>query len=59
MWVARDEDGSLWLFQTKPVRNFDNWNTEDFVSDFMKIDPTLFPDLKFEDEPIEVELARK
>lgn len=61
MWVARDKDGELVLYKGKPVRSHskDKWvsfgvNWENFT-----IDESLFPDLKWEDEPIEVELTIK
>lgn len=59
MWIARDKDGTLVLFKVKPVRCKDKWvsfgvNWENFT-----IDESLFPELKWEDEPIEVELALK
>lgn len=25
MWIARDRDGSLWLYEDKPVRGKDTW----------------------------------
>ena len=57
MWIARDEDQSLWLFEFKPFRKNHVWHSTD--SDFMKLsDFTLFPNLKWEDEPIEVEITR-
>lgn len=60
MWIARDKDGSLWLFENKPVRKNCNWNHPNL--DFMKISDTtgqLLPKLKWEDEPIEVDLLPK
>lgn len=60
MWIAKDKDGSLWLFENKPVRKKYDWN--DSNSDFMEISDTtglLLPELKWEDEPIEVELTIK
>ena len=63
MWVARDKDGSLCLYLHKPFRNDrdDNWWDVDAVYDtenpcmYYKDLPTdLYPDLKWEDEPIEV-----
>lgn len=67
MWVARDKDGDLNLFSHKPHRctdvGWDNesWDvvSEDNLIDFMLINPNMFPDLTWEDEPIEVELVVK
>lgn len=58
MWIARDKDGELWLFENKPVKENDIWNNSG--SDYMKIlDTTLLPDLKWENEPMEIELLPK
>lgn len=71
MWVARNRNGSLllfyegskptkphpaetwcWKFDTSGVwRNFDGRDIE--------LNPSLFPNLTWEDEPIEVELTLK
>lgn len=59
MWVARDKDTSLTLFTgLKPVRSEEHgwwWMDENL----WKIDPSLFPDLKWEDEPIEIDFVQK
>lgn len=67
MWIARDKDGDLTLFSSKPHRCTDvGWNNEswdvssmDDFTDVMILDPNMFPDLTWEDEPIEVELVTK
>ena len=30
MWIARDKDGSLWLYTDKPIKGKDMWVCEDF-----------------------------
>lgn len=66
MWVARDKDGLLKLFLVKPMRshlpNVYIWvnaslNKNNYVGEIY--DSALFPDLKWEDEPIEVSLVPK
>lgn len=60
MWIARDKDQTLWLFENKPIKENDVWNCSDHISAYIKIsDKTLFPELKWEDEPIEVDLIKK
>ena len=67
MWIARDKDGELTLFSNKPHRCTDaGWNNEswdvvsmDEFTDTMILDSNMFPDLTWEDEPIEVELVIK
>lgn len=61
MWVARDKDGKLWFYREKPRRVKDGgyWVLDD-ISDYECVLPEdLFPYLKWEDEPIEVELTIK
>ena len=64
LWVARDKDGLLVLFRGKPVRDNDykEWCTNDYCEDkhlynsCLPINTSLFKNLTWEDEPIEVEL---
>jgi hypothetical protein len=60
MFVVRDQDNQLFLYSSKPWRYSDGsykwanaWNSNDPA---IPIDETLFPDLKWESEPLEVEL---
>ncbi len=61
MWVARDKNNSLWLYKEKPYRNeiYECWQSEDPYVYVGPIDKTLFPNLKWEDEPIEVTIIEK
>ena len=54
-WVARDWVGILDAYFNKPIRDtvWKEWDS-DKVS--LSIDDSFFPELKWEDEPIEVEL---
>ena len=52
--VARDSDGSLNIHQEKPSRqSIYFWM---FEGGYFHVDKTLFPELTWNDEPIEVEL---
>ena len=55
LWVARDWGGMLYAYFNKPIRDtvWKEWNS-DKVS--LSIDDSFFPELTWEDEPIEVEL---
>ena len=55
LWVARDWGGMLFAYFNKPIRDtvWKEWDS-DKVS--LSIDDSFFPELKWEDEPIEVEL---
>lgn len=57
MWIARDKSGELYLYSHKPEKSADysNW----FVSTsglVMPIRPSLFPEVTWENSPVEVEL---
>jgi len=57
-WVARFKNGHLWLFSKKPQRiciHFDRWYWGNGDAE-KQLPNDMFPDLKWEDEPIEVEL---
>lgn len=52
MYVARDKDGDLYLFLTRPVKDdrLNTWLSEDYFRYWIKLDPSLFPEVKWEDE---------
>lgn len=56
-WVARDADGTLWVFSQKPMRIGSNhWEGE--AADFVLSQDT-YPDLTWDDDPQEVETILK
>lgn len=56
LYVARDKDGSLWLYNSLPIKEHAVW----FNTTYMRLDTNLFPDVKWENgEPTEVELVIK
>lgn len=66
MWIARDKDGTLWLYIDEPRRSsiFSKWEVDTEKSllradDCMEIDGDLFPELKWEDEPLEIKLIKR
>lgn len=66
MWIARDKDGYLTLFITiKPIRVEDKrWSGNEHNSftafeDWAALPEEWFPNLKWEDEPIEVDIIQK
>lgn len=54
-WVARDKDGNLFAYNDKPTRcdNQKEWFAEKFL---FSMENSFFPELTWEDEPLEVEL---
>lgn len=57
-YVARDQDNILYFYDSKPKRdvNFGCWISHNGESHLKNIS---FPNLKWEDEPIKVELTIK
>ena len=54
MWVARDKDGFLGFYSWRPERyNEEQWSKEYWIRE-MRLPRDMFPDLKWEDEPLEV-----
>ena len=55
-WVARDEDGSLYMYSDKPKKRRYNWYAAQVG--YMRLDDSLFPEVKWEDEePTEVTIT--
>ena len=48
-WVARDEDGMLYLYFAKPRKYQSEW-LPNIRPDYFEIDRNLFPEVKWEDE---------
>jgi len=59
MYIARDKNESLWLYNEKPIRNEEEGNFKSIYTDVTigTLDTTMFPELKWEDEPMEVDLV--
>ena len=54
LWVARDKNGFLFAYEDKPTRCK---NQREWLGRFLcSMKNSYFPELKWEDEPIEVEL---
>ena len=54
-WVARDEDGEIYVYTTEPWKLGGQWVTND-----NGVDKNKFPQVKWEDEePTKVELTIK
>lgn len=52
MWIARDDDKSLWLFEEKPYKDKHVWCNEATI---YRINEKLFPEVKWSDsEPREL-----
>ena len=47
-WVARDYDGSLYMYTAKPQKMRDNWYAAKVG--YVKLDDSLFPEVQWSDE---------
>lgn len=67
LWIARDKNGYLYLYNNKPIRNkeFDSFEINDDESeckniilydDSIELDSELFPEVTWENSPQQVEL---
>lgn len=60
LWVARNQDGSLWLHEEKPSLGYSDesrkWYYESNRGSFELYDETLLPEVTYESSPQEVEL---
>lgn len=58
LWVARDKSGELYAYNSKPKHecDFGFWLSD--LSCVGLISGNFFPELKWQDEPIEVELRQ-
>lgn len=62
IWIARDKNGILWATVNKPVRHkvVDMWEVEDGIpSDYSRLQEDWFPQLTWQDEPIELVTKEK
>ena len=56
LWVARNVDNTLVLFQSKPILTDEVIWDEILNEDYMFIPEYLYPEVTFENSPMEVEL---
>ena len=55
-WVARDDDGSLYMYSDKPKKISDFWHAPGVG--YMKLDDSLFTEVQWSDEnPKEIKLS--
>ena len=55
-WVARDDDGSLYMYTAKPKKTSNLWHAPKVG--YLKLDDSLFPEVQWSDgEPKEIRLS--
>lgn len=55
VWVARDEDGSLWIYTTKPIGGGGMFSCS-ATGDMFQIDESVYPEITYENSPVKVKL---
>lgn len=55
VWVARDEDNSLWIYTTKPTKACGMFCCS-AVGEMFQIDDSVYPEITYENSPIKVKL---
>ena len=58
IWIARDKDGSLYLYEGKPYRKGYVWMYR-YEHEPYEIDNDWFPEITWENEPIELVIKEK
>ena len=55
-WVARDDDGSLYMYTAKPKKTSNFWHAPKVG--YVKLDDSLFPEVQWSDgEPKEIRIS--
>ena len=55
LWIARDEDGDIYLYKNKPYLKAEGiWTCSD--QEYFYLDEESFPEVTFENSPQEVEI---
>ena len=50
MWIARDADGSLWLYNEKPIKGRYTWLSNLGIGQQFRLNEGLFPKVQWSDE---------
>ena len=56
LWIARDKDGLLFLYEDCPRREAKMFITQRTLEDFFEVDAGEFPEVTWENSPKKVEL---
>lgn len=56
LWIARDEDGDLYLYLNKPIKRNRHFTCGFIRNNYMELNSDEFPEVTFENSPQEVEL---
>lgn len=54
VWVARDDDNSLWIYDTKPIKACGMFHASG--GDLFQIEGSVYPEITSENSPVKVKL---
>lgn len=58
MYIARDKNSDLYLFNERPQRGKECWWAPSGVDGtYLQLDKTLYPDVSWDTEPLEVKIT--
>lgn len=55
MWIARDKNGELYLYRVEPTKH-DTIFVVPGIFGVIRLSPTLYPEVTWENSPVEMEL---
>ena len=55
VWVARDDDGSLWIYTAKPIEAGGMFHCS-ATGDMFQIDDSVYPEITYDNSPVKVKL---
>lgn len=56
LWIARDKDGELYLYPSKPIKGDYRFVCGYVYEDYINLNGDEFPEVTFENSPQDVEL---
>lgn len=56
LWIARDNDGELFLYQNKPTKGDYRFVCGYAYDDYIELDRDKFPEVTFENSPQKVKI---
>lgn len=56
LWIARDKDGSLYLYSKKPIKDERMFVTHGGTLDVLQLDKNSHPEITWENSPQRIEI---
>lgn len=59
MWIARDENGNLWLYTLKPIKHISTFAPKYYNSFYTQISNVFYPEVTWENSPKELVIKKE